>query len=171
MIVRVQSKSGTKRITANSSDLLRTLLEKVSQLVMITETRSSCTTECCAGNERISAGRVSVVLRLPFPGISWRTEPEGARTNAAGYSYQVSSARDLFSLSRDHSFLSNRHGDMLYLSETGGRGLQQETTKDVMEDEIDQLLKKRDGLIQRDRDPQLYWDTHHSLPEIIGHGQ
>ena len=45
---------------------------------------------------------------------------------------------------------------MLYLSETSGRGLQQETTKDVMEDEIDQLLKKRDGLIQRDRDPQLY---------------
>ena len=30
MIVRVQSKNGTKRITANSSDLLRTLLEKVS---------------------------------------------------------------------------------------------------------------------------------------------
>ena len=50
----------------------------------------------------------------------------------------------------------NRHGDMLYLSETGGRGLQQETTKDTMEDEIDQLLKKRDGLIHRDRDPQLY---------------
>ena len=49
MIVRVQSKSGTKRITANSSDLLRTLLEKVSQLVMNTETRSSCTTECCQG--------------------------------------------------------------------------------------------------------------------------
>ena len=44
MIVRVQSKNGTKRITANSSDLLRTLLEKVSQLVMNTETRSSCTT-------------------------------------------------------------------------------------------------------------------------------
>ena len=63
MIVRVQSKNGTKRITANSSDLLRTLLEKVSQLVMNTETRSSCTTECCAaGNEIISAGRVSVVL-------------------------------------------------------------------------------------------------------------
>ena len=49
---------------------------------------------------------------------------------------------------------------MLYLSETSGRGLQQETTKDVMEDEIDQLLKKRDGLIHRDRDPQLYWETH-----------
>ena len=61
------------------------------------------------------------------------------------------------SLSRDSSFvLNNRHGDMLYLSETSGRGLQQETTKDTMEDEIDQLLKKRDGLIQRDRDPQLY---------------
>ena len=45
---------------------------------------------------------------------------------------------------------------MLYLSETSGRGLQQETTKDTMEDEIDQLLKNRDGLIHRDRDPQLY---------------
>ena len=45
---------------------------------------------------------------------------------------------------------------MLYLSETSGRVLQQETTKDTMEDEIDQLLKKRDGLIHRDRDPQLY---------------
>ena len=41
---------------------------------------------------------------------------------------------------------------MLYLLETSG---QKETTKDVMEVEIDQLLKKRDGLIQRDRDPQL----------------
>ena len=60
------------------------------------------------------------------------------------------------SLSRDPSFVLNRHGDMLYLSETSGRGLQQETTKDTMEDEIDQLLKKRDGLIHRDRDPQLY---------------
>ena len=50
----------------------------------------------------------------------------------------------------------NRHEDMLYLSETSGRGLQQETTKDTVEDEIDQLLKKRDGLIHRDRDPQLY---------------
>ena len=44
---------------------------------------------------------------------------------------------------------------MLYLSETSGRGLQKETTREVVEDEIDQLLKKRDGLIQRDRDPQL----------------
>ena len=44
---------------------------------------------------------------------------------------------------------------MLYLSETSGRGLQKETTREVMEDEIDQLLKKGDGLIQRDRDPQL----------------
>ena len=40
----------------------------------------------------------------------------------------------------------------MYLLETSG---QKETTKDVMEVEIDQLLKKRDGLIQRDRDPQL----------------
>ena len=32
---------------------------------------------------------------------------------------------------------------MLYLLETSG---QKETTKDVMEVEIDQLLKKRDGL-------------------------
>ena len=36
---------------------------------------------------------------------------------------------------------------MLYLLETSG---QKETTKDVMEVEIDQLLEKRDGLIQRD---------------------
>ena len=53
---------------------------------------------------------------------------------------------------------------MLYLSETSGRDLQKETTKDVMEDEIDQLLKKRDGLIQRDRDPQLCHT--HSLSSV-----
>ena len=49
----------------------------------------------------------------------------------------------------------------MYLLETSG---QKETTKDVMEVEIDQLLKKRDGLIQRDRDPQLtlsLFSCHH----------
>ena len=48
--------------------------------------------------------------------------------------------------------LKQAYRDMLYLLETSG---QKEMTKDVMEVEIDQLLKKRDGLIQRDRDPQL----------------
>ena len=49
-----------------------------------------------------------------------------------------------------------RHGDMLYLSETGGSDQKkEELTGDVAEDEIDRLLRKKDGMIQRKRDPQL----------------
>ena len=45
---------------------------------------------------------------------------------------------------------------MLYLSETGGSDQKkEELTGDVAEDEIDRLLRKKDGMIQRKRDPQL----------------
>ena len=62
------------------------------------------------------------------------------------------------------SSVSHRHGDMLYLSETSSALAGRESpdgslatlpASSVKEDEIDRQLSKQDGLIHRDRDPQL----------------
>ena len=48
---------------------------------------------------------------------------------------------------------------MLYMVETGGEeGFDKSKAerKEVVEDEIDQILSKKDGMIPRQRDPQLY---------------
>ena len=48
---------------------------------------------------------------------------------------------------------------MLYMVETGGEegfGEGKAERKEVIEDEIDQILSKKDGMIPRERDPQLY---------------
>ena len=48
---------------------------------------------------------------------------------------------------------------MLYMVETGGEegvNASKAEKKDVVEDEIDQILSKKDGMIPRERDPQLY---------------
>ena len=47
---------------------------------------------------------------------------------------------------------------MLYMVETGGGegvGGSKAERKEVAEDEIDQILSKKDGMIPRQRDPQL----------------
>lgn len=48
---------------------------------------------------------------------------------------------------------------MLYMVETGGEERANENKierKEVVEDEIDRILSKKDGMIPRERDPQLY---------------
>ena len=48
---------------------------------------------------------------------------------------------------------------MLYMVETGGEeGFDKSKAerKEVVEDEIDQIISKKDGMIPRQRDPQLY---------------
>lgn len=48
---------------------------------------------------------------------------------------------------------------MLYMVETGGEERANENKierKEVAEDEIDRILSKKDGMIPRERDPQLY---------------
>ena len=60
--------------------------------------------------------------------------------------------------SSPHLLTSLRHGDMLYLSEksgdSGGGGGGWGSVA-VEEDEVDRELGRRDGKIQRKRDPQL----------------
>ena len=48
------------------------------------------------------------------------------------------------------------HGDMIYLKEGAQSSAENEASSEwIFEDEIDVLLSKDDGLIHRNRDPQL----------------
>ena len=68
------------------------------------------------------------------------------------------SSPHLLTSSPPHLLCSLRHGDMLYLSEksgdSGGGGGGWGSVA-VEEDEVDRELGRRDGKIQRKRDPQL----------------
>ena len=63
-------------------------------------------------------------------------------------------------------FCSPRHGDMLYLQESGSGQLSEDMDTEsatgerskgqlVEEDEVDKVLSKADGRIMRKKDPQL----------------
>ncbi|CAB4000892.1 nuclear localization 4 homolog [Paramuricea clavata] len=141
IVVRVQSRHGTKRISTSTNESVKKFLEKIEQ-------------------------------EFKLPSRSWNVYQERNNTK------KISKTSRQFLKS-----LNIRHGDMVYLvdaapTDNGVDGMGDETmdsmqpetsqngpstsTNDVpnsaVEDPIDIFLAKQDGLIHRDKDPQL---CHH----------
>lgn len=129
MIVRVQSKNGTKRISALPTDTLQSFLEKVIQEFGLSPTES-----------------FSLFL-------------------SPGHRDELTSTH----LEQTLKSIPLNHGDMLYLlersstlvpvsSEPGVGDTVAGMGDTVAEDNIDTILRRKDGKIHRQRDPQL---CHH----------
>lgn len=124
MIVRVQSRDGTKRIPTSPSNTLQQFLDKVISEFKLTAS-ASFSLYCSPG---------------------YRDE---LTTNHLQHQLQ---------------HIPIHHGSLLYLLEdkagvvggaVGGATESRENGKAVKEDEVDVLLSQQDGVIHRDRDPQL----------------
>lgn len=121
MLVRIQSRDGTKRISVQPEDTLMTLLAQITSVFSLDPSQSFSLYRSPGCKDELTQEHVNYPL----------------------------------------SVIPIRHGDMLYMNDKEVQGRSSDVSKKtvvIKEDEVDQILRKKDGKIYREKDPQL---CHH----------
>ena len=187
-IVRVQSRAGTRRLTAPASLTLQQFLELVVREFGLEQSNEFSLFRAPGRRDELTRAHLSSPLenipiwwvRIPPPpphprfvlgtGHSVCVCRRSATPRAVGLGLPCTSS------------ISCSHGDMLYLVDSVGGLVADNTVKEVPateapptsgveEDEVDRILAQRDGKVYRKKDPQLFVTPSppHSLTPSLPH--